>query len=182
MQLVHVQFPRRQPEAHRTDCTKLHTKRYRRSTIIQNTYDVATRRDLILALHPETEPTNWDQHIDFLDFTCWCMCVVRSEPYTKVQLMALGRYSLHSSLADVLRHLALSQMRSGELADLAADANDTMLIEALEAIQAATATLQQAQKQLIPDHPRTLSPSAATSTESNAPATQNPPHGNGSDR
>ena len=182
MKLVHVQFPRRQPEAHRADCTKPRTKHYRRSTVIQNTYDVATRRDLILALHPETEPTNWHQHIDSLNFACWCMCAVRSEPYTKAQLMALGRHRLHSSLADVLRHLALVQMRSGELADLATDDNDIMFIEALEAIQAAIATLQQAQTQLIPDHPRALSLPAATSTESDAPATQKPFRENGSNR
>ncbi|MEV7989558.1 hypothetical protein [Micromonospora sp. NPDC085948] len=172
MQLVHVQFPRRQPEAHRTDCTKPRTKRYRRSTVIQNTYDVATRRDLILALHPETEPTNWHQHIDSLDFTCWCMCAVRSEPYTKAQLMTLRRLHLHSSLSNVLRHLDLSQMRSGELAELAADANDTTLIEALEAIHAATATLRQAQMHLIPDPSRALPSPAAGSTESDALANQ----------
>ncbi|MFD6563072.1 hypothetical protein [Micromonospora profundi] len=180
MQLVHVQFPRRQPEVHRDDCTKPCTKRYRRPTIIRNTYDVATRRDLILALHPETEPSSWPQHLDSLDLTCRCMCVVRSEPYTKAQLMMLGRRSLHNGVSDALRDLTLSQIRNSELADLAAEANDTALIGVLESIQAATATLRHAQMQLIPDHPHPLPPPATTGpTGHNAPATQNSLQENG---
>ncbi|WFE53010.1 hypothetical protein [Micromonospora sp. WMMD1155] len=181
MSLLHVQFPRRQPEAHRTDCSKPRTKRYRRPAVIQDAYDVATRRDLILALHPETEPTDWHQHLDSIDLTCWCMCAVRSEPYTKAQLMTLGRHHLHNSLSDALRNLDLSQMRSGKLAELAADANDTTLIEALEAIHAATATLRQAQMQLIPDPSRALPSPAAGSTESDALAAQKTLRENGSD-
>ncbi|MCZ7379733.1 hypothetical protein [Micromonospora sp. WMMC250] len=181
MPLLHVQFPRRQPEAHRTDCSKPRTKRYRRAGIIQDTYAVATRRDLILALHPETEPTDWQQHLDSIDLTCWCMWAVRSEPYTKAQLMTLGRHHLHNSLSDVLRSLDLSQMRNGALAELAADANDTRVIEALESVHAATATLRQAQMQLLPDLSRAVASPAAESTKSDARATQKTLRENGSD-
>ncbi|MEH0930900.1 hypothetical protein [Micromonospora sp. CPCC 205558] len=181
MPLLHVQFPRRQPEAHRTDCSKPRTKRYRRPGIIQNTYEVATRRDLILALRPETEPTDWQQHLDSIDLTCWCMWAVRSEPYTKAQLMTLGRHHLHNSLSDVLRSLDRSQMRNGELADLASDANDATLIEVLETIDAATAALRQAQRQLIPRPSRALPPPAAGPTENDALITQKILREDGSD-